>query len=1062
MRQLRKSVTIFLLTAGMVASLPRPVLAAGNGDDKGYRAGIGLLNKGLHDLAAAELRGYLRDNPSGDDVANARYSLAVCLVKLAKHAEAATELDQVMAIKGFEFAPDAMLLRAQCSVAAGDDAGALPVLSALVADHPKFGQVDRASAMLGESQYRLGKYDAAVATLGGVVEKWPASPAAERAGLLAAMGEMALRKHEAAATRAAGLLAKSPAGEYAANLALVEAQCRHHLGDLAAAMKLYTLAGKSAVAAVRAEGMLGLATVLRSQGDLAGADRAMTEMGTVASGELTERVTVERGRLLLDQGKGDAAAKEFGKVKASGPMGAQAAYWSAKCESAAGRHAEAAERLAKAAARFSKSELVPDMLFDRACALSKAGNEAGALEGWEQWRERFGTTSLAADAMLAEAWCAHRLGKVDVASELCGTLKTKFPKQASAETATLLVAENEYAAGRYEAALAAYGEFVGTHAGSVHAWRGEVRRGLCLLKVGKEAEGEAALESALAKKGEQDASLRGGAIMALGDRFFAKKDWLKAETWFARGVAEKSGGKAGGEAMLDGLLRQGICVVRQGRCADAIAILERVTAEGRGTAQAVHARFEAGQCLLELGRLDEAKGAMEEVLAAKKDPADLKPHAQRHLATIATRQGRPEDAAKILASVVARSGKGGETAIELGAAWLSAGRYAQAEKVLAAYVAEQKDGRAKGVIGARVSLAIAINRQGKHADALKQLDAAGDLSSLDGETRVGAMYERALALRSLDRGAEAAEAYRAVLGEASLGGGRLEAYAAMDLAQIESRAERHEEALKLVTRGLSAAERLDAGAVLKERGTYLRAACLLRLSKAAEAAAELEDFAKTYPKSAMLAAASVLRGEALLASGQPNEAATEFERAISAASTEVSAAGATGEMVATAMLRRGEALAAAQDWAACERAYASYLDKFAKSELWFQARFGQGWARENQGKLDAAIEAYRDVVARHKGPTAARSQFQIGECLYAQKKYEQASVELLKTDVLFEYPEWSAAAIYEAGRCLAEMGRGEDASKQFKDVVKRFPETRWAGMAKERLEAKAPAAVPGR
>ena len=71
-------------------------------------------------------------------------------------------------------------------------------------------------------------------------------------------------------------------------------------------------------------------------------------------------------------------------------------------------------------------------------------------------------------------------------------------------------------------------------------------------------------------------------------------------------------------------------------------------------------------------------------------------------------------------------------------------------------------------------------------------------------------------------------------------------------------------------------------------------------------------------------------------------------------------------------------------------------------------------------------------------------------------------MELLKTDVLFEYPEWSAAAVYEAGRCLAEMGRGEDAHKQFEDVVKRFPETRWAGMAKERLEAKVLAAVPGR
>jgi TolA-binding protein len=425
----------------------------------------------------------------------------------------------------------------------------------------------------------------------------------------------------------------------------------------------------------------------------------------------------------------------------------------------------------------------------------------------------------------------------------------------------------------------------------------------------------------------------------------------------------------------------------------------------------------------------------------------------RHLATIANKQGRPEEAAKILAKL----GTSGDAAVELGAAWLAAGKFAQAEKVLAAYVAG--NAKAKGVIGARVSLAIAINRQGRHEEAIKLLEAEGDLSSLDAEKRAGAMYERALALRSLDRVAEAAEAYRAVLEGAS--GGRLEAYAAMDLAQLESKAERHEEAMKLVTRGLSAAERLDpaVAVVLRERGTYLSAACLLRLAKPAEAADVLKDFAKTYPKSAMLAAAGVLRGAALLASGRAKESALEFERAIASAK----GAEASSEMILTATLRLGEAWAAAQEWVACERAYTSFLEKFAKSELWFQARFGQGWACENQGKHDAAIEAYREVVARHKGPTAARAQFQIGECLYAQKKYEQASVELLKTDVLFEYPEWSAAAIYEAGRCLAEMGRAEDARKQFEDVVKRFSQTRWAGMAKERLEAKEAAkAVPGR
>jgi len=162
------------------------------------------------------------------------------------------------------------------------------------------------------------------------------------------------------------------------------------------------------------------------------------------------------------------------------------------------------------------------------------------------------------------------------------------------------------------------------------------------------------------------------------------------------------------------------------------------------------------------------------------------------------------------------------------------------------------------------------------------------------------------------------------------------------------------------------------------------------------------------------------------------------------------------------LLRLGESLAALQRWARSEKAFTDYLERQADSEQWFQAQFGIGWARENQERHDEAIEAYRAVVARHKGPTAARAQFQIGECLFARKQYEDAARELLKVDILYAYPEWSAAALYEAGRCFEALGKTVEARTQFKAVVDKHKQTRWGELAGKRLAALSASVLPGR
>ena len=163
-----------------------------------------------------------------------------------------------------------------------------------------------------------------------------------------------------------------------------------------------------------------------------------------------------------------------------------------------------------------------------------------------------------------------------------------------------------------------------------------------------------------------------------------------------------------------------------------------------------------------------------------------------------------------------------------------------------------------------------------------------------------------------------------------------------------------------------------------------------------------------------------------------------------------------------ALVRLGESYAALQQWAKSEQRFATHLDQFPAATRWAHARFGRGWARENQGRSKDAIADYKVVVAGHQGPLAARGKFQIGECLFAEKDLAAAVRALLKVDILYAYPEWSHRGIYEAGRCFEGLGDLVQARTQFTQVTERYGDTDWARLAEARLTELQASGLPGR
>ncbi len=1015
--------------------------------DRSYRAATGLLNRGMNEAAVAEYTTLLRTHKAHPRIAHARYGLAVALVRLGRTSEAMSALDELPNDPSFEFAPDASLLRAQCAAAQGDWAQAARACRLVTTEFADSTATDGALALLGESLYRAGEHGAAREQLAGHLDRYPKSPARDRAAYLLALCEISAGEDGQAARRLEALRRESPASALLASAALAEAQCRHRMEDAPAARTLYSLAAESADAGVRAEALLGLSRLARSAGDGDGARSTLDRLiGEHPDSPAAVLARFERALLTHETGShADALAELSALAPQAELIGAdRLAYWSARCESASGSPELAARRLARAERAFAASPLLVEMLFERASALERAGQEERAIDGYRAVVSRFPDHPRVIDALLAHAAVAHRQGRYGEARDAASEVLRLSPDHPGAPDAALLIAESAYLLGEFESAERAYAGFLGRFPRDARSWRALVRRGLCLARLDRRDECVALLSIAIDAPHEPDAALEAAAAAALGDIASSQDDWPAAERWLRR----LTDGPA--DADPAALLALGIAIQRQGRTDDSIRAFERVERAAPASEPARRARFERAQALASTDRLDEARRALDEVVRTEPEgqEANYRAPALRHLASIASRQGRPEEAASYLAQL---PGADPEAALDLALMRLSAGDFADAERGLREFLSRSPVHPRRAEAIAR--RAAALNRLGRPEDALACLGETTD-SALPPDILDEARAERGWALSALGRADEAAEVHRTLL--AGTPPAALASRAALALAQTELAGDTPERALEHLDRAEREGAGLgeDARRELMPRVAYLRGAAYSRLERYREAAGELAALLDDGPPPELATSATLLCADALVQSQRHADAA---KRLSALATSEPDDA-----TLRAVLPRLGDACASAGDWTASEEAYASFLRRFPDDPMAFHARFGIGWARENTGRHEQAIEAYHAVTDGHDGATAARAQFQIGECLYALKRYDDAVTALLKVDILYSEPQWSAAALYEAGRCLAEQGKHTEAREQFKQVIERFGATNWARLASERIKDTRPAPVAGR
>lgn len=133
----------------------------------------------------------------------------------------------------------------------------------------------------------------------------------------------------------------------------------------------------------------------------------------------------------------------------------------------------------------------------------------------------------------------------------------------------------------------------------------------------------------------------------------------------------------------------------------------------------------------------------------------------------------------------------------------------------------------------------------------------------------------------------------------------------------------------------------------------------------------------------------------------------------------------------------------------------------SKNRLLYQAEEVLGRAYKSQAKFDEAHAAFQKVIKDPNGErteTAAKAEFMNAETYLLQQNYKAALESFVRVDILYDFPEWQAPALFQAAACDEQLGDWPQVVRDYELLIKKFPKSEWAEKAKPRLEEAKPKA----
>jgi tol-pal system protein YbgF len=110
-----------------------------------------------------------------------------------------------------------------------------------------------------------------------------------------------------------------------------------------------------------------------------------------------------------------------------------------------------------------------------------------------------------------------------------------------------------------------------------------------------------------------------------------------------------------------------------------------------------------------------------------------------------------------------------------------------------------------------------------------------------------------------------------------------------------------------------------------------------------------------------------------------------------------------------------------------------------------------------QGRYPLALQEFRDYAQRFPGTDLAdNAQYGVGECLFALAHFDSAAVEYERIEKLDPQGDRVPAGLWKLALCREKLGQPVQARKVLEDLVKRFPLSGEAQLARDRLATQKP------
>lgn len=1009
--------------------------------DKLY-SGNALYNMKLYAAASAEYRNFLAANPQHARADEARFGLALALYGAGKFADAEPLLKPLLTTGKFGDKQQLQVLLGDCVNRLRGPAEAEKIFAdPLATDGPNTQYRDLALVYLTESQFRQRKWPETAATAERALKLLPKDANAGRVAYQGAYARYQLKQMDVAAAAFAALLPAVANTPLEVQTAFLLGECLREAGKPADAEPAYAQAAAKAQAEMLEECLFRLGFIRFTLGRHDEAAKTLLQCLACKPGTRAAEATLYLGRAYLEKPNFGAAEQTLLKVsQPEGVFAAEATLWLARLYTRQSRGDVALKLLTDNLPRFKKDPLLADLLFEQAglcMAQQKYPEAAGAFARIEG---ECSTWPRLDEVLRLHALCAHRAKDYKTSSALCDRFFAAAPNHKATAEVLFLKAENQYLLNpaKPDDALKLYQDFqtrfpkepktadaVRLRIGQIRHDSGAWKEALdCLLP----------LRDRPADAG--DDKVFGELAFLIGDCYFRQQQWAQAAAALDSYVSTK--GAANPKPSLDtALLELALAQVKLDKPEAAVPHLDQLLARCPQSRHLAHALAELGRLHYEGRKAAEARRSLQRVVSEFAE-SPQRAQAEYYLGWLNLDAKADAPAEANFLQVVQRAPNdplAADSRLQLGLLQLRTDRFRDAAGQLAALRSGFPD-FAK-MDEATYANGVAVARQGQQDQAIALFKVV--LEKFPKSTVADrAAYELAWCQRRANRNPDAVKGYEHLL--QTYPQSPLAERARFEMAELTFDAKNFDAVVGQLQQTIAAATDKN----VKEQAMFRLGWTYLTKGDAASAAAAFEALLAGFPQSERAATAHYQAGEMRVKLKEFEPALAHFTAALAIRDAK--------DIRESALLRQGEMQSLTGKFGEAAKTYQKFQAEFPTSKWIQQARFGSGWASENQRQYEPAMEQYRKVVAeRASDEISARAQFQLGECQFALQRYDEAMQELVRVDVTYKFPAWSSKALFEIGRALEAKGDRDRAIEQYRAVMERFPKEEVAVAARTRL-----------